>query len=394
MKILVLSYFYKPDLSPGSFRTTALIAALRARLPVGAQVNVVTTSPHRYSTFRGNSPEVEVSENVEIHRVQLPSHNRGMVGESRAFFHFAKGVLAYTRSRQYSLVVATSGRLMTAALGALVARQQNAKLYLDIRDIFADNMKYVLPFGLALLAQPMFSLLERWTIARANKVNLVSRGFQAYFEMRYPKQQFTFFPHGIDDEFIDLAKSSKASVASDRRLTVLYAGNMGEGQGLHAIIPNLAKRMSTRLVFKLIGDGSRKHALQVALAREGVDNVELLHPVKRSELIRAYQNADILFMQLNDYDSFKTVLPSKLFEYAAMGKPIWAGVSGYPAEFIRAEISNAAVFHPGNVEEAEAVFSHLAIVDENREGFVKKFARVSIMREMADDIMSLGKDLA
>ena len=127
--------------------------------------------------------------------------------------------------------------------------------------------------------------------------------------------------------------------------------------------------------------------MREALALLGVINVELLPPVKRDALIRHYQEADILFLHLNDYDNLKRVLPSKLFEYAAMGKPIWAGVSGYAAEFVRSEITNSAVFHPCDVQEAKLVFGELNLQTTPREVFLRKFARRDIMKEMAKEII-------
>ena len=99
---------------------------------------------------------------------------------------------------------------------------------------------------------------------------------------------------------------------------MLYAGNIGEGQGLHKILPALAKKMKKHINYKVIGDGGRKEALLQALAEEGVTNVELLPPINRDHLIEAYQAANVLFLHLNDYDAFKKVLPSKLFEYASL----------------------------------------------------------------------------
>ena len=64
----------------------------------------------------------------------------------------------------------------------------------------------------------------------------------------------------------------------------------------------------------------------------------------KQKLIKEYLNADILFLHLNDYEAFQKVLPSKLFEYGAMNKPILAGISGYSKEFVKSEISNCAVF--------------------------------------------------
>ena len=84
------------------------------------------------------------------------------------------------------------------------------------------------------------------------------------------------------------------------------------------------------------------------------------------------------------------MLPSKLFEYAAMGKPVWAGVSGYAAEFVNAEIDNSAVFHPCDVAGAVQVFNTLKLRHFNRTGFIEKFARENIVRSMAMDVLSIA----
>jgi len=175
-------------------------------------------------------------------------------------------------------------------------------------------------------------------------------------------------------------------------VTVLYAGNIGEGQGLHTILPALAKRLEGKARFRVIGDGGRKSVLQQHLA--DISNVDLLPPVSRNELIREYQNADILFLHLNDYPAFRKVLPSKIFEYAALGKPVWAGVEGYAADFLNEEVSNSSVFYPGNDEEAYRSFDTLELGLSPRTEFIAKFSRQQIMAEMANDIVSVVKNEA
>lgn len=386
LKILVLSFYFRPDLSAGSFRTTAFVNALREKMPIDGQIDVLTTLPNRYSSFSVEAPAEEKLPELSIVRIALPPHQSGMLDQAKAFISFARAVLRQTRGQQYDLVFATSSRLMTAVLGAWVARKNRTPLYLDIRDIFVDTIKDVLPRHLAILTKPVFALLERWAINSASKVNLVSQGFAEYFSARYPRQRFSYYTNGIDDEFLSVPKPESVPRTNDV-VEVLYAGNLGEGQGLHAIIPDLAKRMQGQIRFKIIGDGGRKSALRVALVSTGVDNVELLPPMKRAQLIAAYQAADVLFLHLNDYDAFKKVLPSKLFEYGAMGKPIWAGVSGYAAEFVRAELDNSAVFHPCDAAEAERMFSQLLLQDESRVRFKAKFARKNIANELANDVL-------
>ena len=45
------------------------------------------------------------------------------------------------------------------------------------------------------------------------------------------------------------------------------------------------------------------------------------------------------------------MLPSKIFEYIAVGKPIVAGLNGYSARFIKKNIGHAYLFNPGDIDE-------------------------------------------
>ncbi len=392
VKILVLSFYYAPDLSAGSFRATALVESLRRRLPEGTEIDVVTTLPNRYHSFTAEAPERERNGAVSIRRLVLPNHKSGMLDQSKAFLSFARGAAGAVAS-EYDLVFATSSRLMTAVLGTWIARRTNARLYLDLRDIFVDTISDVAAKPIAWLTKSFFSTLERWAVSRADTVNLVSRGFAPYFETRYPGKAFKYFTNGVDDEFLaPVAVISRPTVdeRADRPIVVLYAGNLGEGQGLHVIIPALALRMGARIRFQIIGDGGRKRELEQALAASRVTTVELRAPVPRAELLQLYRAADVLFLHLNDYDAFRKVLPSKIFEYAATGKPVWAGVSGHAAEFVRTEVSNAAVFHPCDVDDAVRSFEQLTLTDAPRPEFLMRHSRARISREMAADLLALA----
>lgn len=388
MKLLLLTFYFHPDLSAGSFRATALTKALKEIDP-SIEVDVITTLPNRYSSFSTDAPVIEQADGVIVRRIELPAHKSGMLDQSLAFLAFASQARNLVRNKKYDLVIATSSRLMTAVLGAWIASRKRIPLYLDIRDIFVDTIKDVLPSRTALIVRPMFGVLEYWAIKQASKVNLVSRGFAGYFEGRYPRQKFSYFTNGIDDEFLAAQPEEPSRPKQTSPVRALYAGNIGEGQGLHAILPDLAKRLKGKVDFRVIGDGGRKELLQAELDSAGVTNVEVLPPMPRDQLIQEYKKADVLFLHLNDYEAFKKVLPSKVFEYAAMGKPIWAGIPGYSAEFVRIEITNAAIFPPCNAIVAEQVLANLVIRDEPRRDFTKKFARGNICRDLANDILGL-----
>jgi len=389
-KILILSFYYSPDLSACSFRTSALIKAIQEVSDNNISLKVLTTKPHRYHSFTRKAPSIEEQSNLLIKRFELPEHKGGFLDQTKAFLAFARQAQKEAKGDNYNLIFATSSRLMTAALGAYLSKQLGSNLYLDIRDIFVDTIKDVLSPPFSWILVPIFSFIEKYTINQAQKVNLVSRGFEQYFKKRYPKQNFSFFTNGIDNEFIRLAKKHKDNSALTQKkkdkITVVYAGNIGDGQGLHHIVPKLAQKMPN-LFFKIIGEGGKRQELENAIQTSGIKNVSIEAPMVRAELIKEYEQADILFLHLNDFSAFKKVLPSKIFEYAAMGKPIWAGVAGYAAQFIEKEIENAAVFYPCNVNEALKTFNKLDLKYIPRNAFIEQYRRNNIMTKMAKDIL-------
>lgn len=157
---------------------------------------------------------------------------------------------------------------------------------------------------------------------------------------------------------------------------------------MHRIIPDAAVALADKASLRFIGDGGRLEKLKSALASANVSNVNLRPPLPRSALLNEYRAADILFLHLNDYPAFRRVLPSKIFEYAATGKPIVAGVSGYAAEFLRKEVPDAQIFDPCDVEGmVRAVIRGLSQLNPvDRSAFCAAYDRTTIMDNMAADI--------
>ncbi|MBT0005767.1 glycosyltransferase family 4 protein [Vibrio alginolyticus] len=387
MKILVLSFYYAPDLSAGSFRTSSLVEQLRKK---DVEIDVITTQPNRYASLKSEASVFERDGNITIQRCSLPSHKSGMIDQIVSFYSFYKQVSKLVKNKDYDLIYATSSRLFTAFLGVRIGKNKSTPVYLDVRDIFLDTLKDVLNPNLYRVLSPLLSLIEKYTFNSANHINLVSKGFKSYFQSKFNCKSYSFFTNGIDSEFLDVNfYNSGKNENKNENKTILYAGNMGEGQGLHTIIPALAQQYP-EYQFRMIGDGGRKQALISSC--KGINNVQILPPIVRSDLNKEYQKADILFLHLNDYDAFKKVLPSKLFEYGATGKPILAGVAGYALEFCSQELSNTAVFYPGNAQDASKALKQLSLETVERKEFIKKFQRSNIMAKLANSIFQYGSE--
>jgi glycosyltransferase involved in cell wall biosynthesis len=390
MKLLILSFYYPPDLCAGSFRCNALVEALAATRPETLEVDVVTTAPNRYATLKVEAPKYEDHGWLKIRRISVPSHESGMLDQSKVFLSFARGALSVIKGQHYDAVFATSSRLMTAALGAKVAKKLNVPLYLDIRDLFIDTLGDVLRDGSLRLLLPALSMVEKYTFVAARRINLVSPGFVDYVQHVAPKAILRTYTNGVDAAFLE--HDYRSTEVSDLP-TILYAGNIGEGQGLHQIIPKAAQLLKGRAHFKLIGDGGKIDTLNAELAM-GTSKVTLLPPVRRNALYYSYRQADMLLIHLNDHVAFHKVLPSKIFEYAATSKPILAGVAGISRDFLRKEVPGSFVFDPCDAHGLEQAFdlARKITLPIDRSAFLKKYARTHIMEAMAHDIIGFLKD--
>lgn len=386
-RILFLSFYFQPDLSACAFRSTELVKALRNVANGRVQIEVLTTRPNRYATFQPKALPVEQAPGLTVRRFAVPRHTSGMIDQSRVFASYAYQVSRSVRHDCCDLVLATSSRLMTAVLGAWVSSRVGAPLYLDLRDIFVETMHELVESRLRRALLAPFQLLETYALRKARRVNLVSEAFADHFRRIVPEQNLRFFTNGVDDEFLGV---SFAAAEVNPRPLIVCAGNIGQGQGLERIVPQAARLLDGEAEFLIVGDGGMRRSLERSLAEAGVRNVEIRPPVSRSELVEIYRQADCLFLHLNAHTAFQRVLPSKLFEYAATGKPILAGVAGYPRAFLQKWVPGVEIFDPCDAQAMAAAFRRLPKGLSCREEFVRRFARSRLARAMAEDILDLA----
>ena len=388
-RIVYLTFYFKPDLCAGSFRNSPLALELsyQAKLK-NTIIDLYTTSPNRYITFKENAPEYEEFDNLRVHRIKLPSHKSGMIDQVLSFSKFYWEVRKMNSSKKADLVFASSSRLFTAFLGYKIAKKSKAPLFLDIRDIFVDTMSDVLkPSVFKPIIISFLKHIENKTFNYANHINLISEGFKEYFS-KFKNKSFSFFSNGIDNEFLKNDNSLNQIKNGNTKL-IIYAGNIGEGQGLDKIVPQAAKKLGNNFTFLIYGDGGAKNKLQKEIDNLKVENVILKDPVSRFELKSIYNTADYLFLHLNDYSAFKKVLPSKIFELATYPKTIIAGVSGYSASFIKKEVPNSYVFNPCDIRSLVGFLENDKTSSNfDRERFKTKFSRSTINKQLSANIIN------
>ena len=392
MRLLIITFYYPPDLSAGSFRIRELIKSLQNNTN-NLDIHVITTQPNRYYEISDHFKNIEKFKNLTVHRFKIPKHKSTIFGQMISFSIFALKALKFTRKKKWDYIFSTSSRLMTAFLSALIANKSNTPLFLDIRDIFSDTIRSYYDNMLIKILSPLINYIEKYTVKTAKKIYFASPAFPNYFIKYDHSLRYKIITNGIDDEFLNFNFKKKLKSNSLKKI-ILYAGNIGEGQGLENILPNLAKNLKNNFIIWVVGSGGKLRVLKEKVKKLKLKNLIFFPPVNREKLKNIYKEVDFLFLHLNKYSSNKKVLPSKIFEYGAIGKPVIAGVFGESYKFMKKELPNCYLFEPFNYKKIiKKINSNEIIVTELNEKFKIKFNRKKIMREFTNDIFNEFKRL-
>ena len=161
---------------------------------------------------------------------------------------------------------------------------------------------------------------KRNLIARgidADKIDVVTNGANLDLYQERERNEALLAKHGLAGKFV-----------------VGYIGTHGMAHSLEFIVDSLDKVTDEEIHFLFIGDGAKKADVVRLAKAKGLRNATFLDPIPK-EMVAEYMSiTDIALVPLLKSDTFKTVIPSKIFEASAMRKPILLGVEGQAREIV------------------------------------------------------------
>jgi glycosyltransferase involved in cell wall biosynthesis len=334
MNVVVISQNYPPDLGAASFRMRALVKALHER---GHQVYVIAGMPNRYDDFIQDKvvPEHELTEEAEIFRVKVKTVGNTKTQRIKGFLEYYFGAVKIgvrLKGKGIHAVVATTPQLLQARVGEVLARRLNARLLLDVRDLWPETPIALGELSPNSLVTHVLSLLERRAYKCADHIVTTSPGYIDHIkEMTKEDTRISVVLNGIDSEF---SKCSQTVGHPLGTVKVIYAGNVGYCQNLITLVEVASILRNEDFEFRIIGSGTQIEQVRQRTVELGLNNLLISAPMRRADLLKAYDDADIVYLQLFSSDYFRRVIPSKIFEYLALSKPIIYGLGGVSADIL------------------------------------------------------------
>jgi glycosyltransferase involved in cell wall biosynthesis len=339
LHILFLTDNFPPEVNAPASRT---FEHCREWVKAGVEVTVITCAPNFpqgkvYEGYRNRWRQVEEIEGIKVIRVwSYITANEGFLKRILDYLSFAFMATWAALFERFDIVVATSPQFFTAVGGYLVALLKRKPWVMEVRDLWPESIRAV---G-AMQSQKVYRLLERLELflyRKSRKIvvvtdqfreNLINRGInpEKIEVVKNGVLMDQFYPKDKDPQLIK-------SLGLEGKFVLAYLGTHGMAHALDFII-RASLHLPGQVRILLIGDGAEKEKLVQLKDSIKADKILMLDPVPKSEIGRYISVCDVALVNLKKSDTFKSVIPSKIFENAAMRKPILLGVEGESAGII------------------------------------------------------------
>lgn len=402
MKILFISDNFLPEVNAPATRTHQ---HCREWVKQGAEVTVITCVPNFprgkvYEGYKNKLYQVEEIDGIRVIRVwSYIAANTGFYKRTMDFVSFAFMAFWVGLFRKTDVIIATSPQFFTAIGGYFLGLFKRKPWIMEVRDLWPESIKAV---G-AMKEGRVYNFLERLELflyRKAAKVVVVTDKFKENLTSRgIPADKIEVVKNGVIlDEYIPQAKNAplRQKLGLDDKFVLTYLGTHGMAHGLDFVLESAAKiKENDDVHFLLIGDGAEKSKLIGIKEKLNLSNVTLHPPVPKTEVHEYISASDVALVCLKKSDTFKSVIPSKIFENAAMQCPILLGVEGESKDIIESYHAGTC-FEPEN--EREFIDKVLEMSNSNGEYKVyqqgcERLAKDFSREKLAGKMLTIIKDV-
>lgn len=326
MKILIITRHFPPDSGALSYRMIHLAGILAKKY----DLTVISSQPNRYnSKIKYNTTETK--DGYTIKRIWsgviFKGHGKLQRGLTEMLGALWMTLFCLFKFNRYDAVFVSSPPLLFTIPGVFLEILFGKKLIVDVRDLWVDwieetkiiKYKYIIK---------ILKKYEKFLFTKAFYISTATNSFRKIIINRhkYDPSKISLVYNGIDEIFSDFSSNERTCSIGISKIKIVYAGNLGPSQNLLSIIDGMSATVKEfpNVEFLLVGDGGQYNSL----AGYNDESIKVLKRVDRFELRKIYSEANALLVHLAKLEVYKHTVPSKIFEYLYLRRPIICGLVG------------------------------------------------------------------
>ena len=293
----------------------------------------------------------------------FPSHDKNKFGRVANYLSFALSSLLYGLffARRPDVIYAYHPPLTVGISAGIINFFRRVPIVLDIQDMWPDTLKATGMITNSLILG-LVSRICNLIYSSASKIVVLSPGFKSLLVARgVPERKINVIYNWADEEVLRKSNGKlPKEFKSVEGFKVLFAGNIGQAQGLDVILDAafLLKDSVPEIQFFILGEGLQRNSLKTKADSLNLKNVHFLKAVNMEKVGIFLDSVDALLIHLNSDPLFEITIPGKSQAYMAVGKPIIMGVKGDASNLI-SRANCGVCFEPENSENLAEVVSNL-----------------------------------
>lgn len=353
MKILFVSDNFPPEVNAPAIRT---FEHCREWVRAGHEVTVITCAPNfpkgkLFPGYKNKFSQVETLDEIRVIRVwSYMASNRGTF--KRSFDYLSFGFMSVLRGLfiKTDCILATSPQFFTIISGYVLSICKRKKYLLEVRDLWPESIGATGAIR-NIKVLKYLEKLELYLYRKADDIIVVTDSFKKnIIDRGISSSKIHIVKNGFLKEKLNLNQAdenlrSQLGIPKGKPI-VGYIGTHGLSHALDFVI-RTATKYKNEVYFLLIGEGAQKQSLLDLKQSINADNVIMIGNQSQTDILLYLNLIDISLVNLKKSDTFKKVIPSKIFESAAYQKPILLGVEGEAQELIE-NYTAGVTFEPEN----------------------------------------------
>jgi glycosyltransferase involved in cell wall biosynthesis len=366
VRILALSHYYPPEVNAPASR---LSEHARIWREAGHEVTIVTCAPNHpagqlYPGYRNRLWQEETIDGIRVVRLwTYIAANEGFLPRIGNYLTYLLSVVFWMwRLPRADVVMSTSPQFFCGLAGWLLKRRRRPWV-LEIRDLWPESIVTVgaMKRGAAIRT---IEKVEAFAYRKADLVVSVTDGFVPHIRARRSKGPIAVIKNGVDlSRFVsdpEAADALRAEHGLAGKFVASYVGTHGMAHGLQAVI-GAAERLHHRedIAFLMVGGGAERETIKTMRDAKGLTNIVMLDQLPKAAMPAVWGASDAALVLLKRVDTFKTVIPSKMFEAMALGVPMILGVEG-EAKALMEQAGGGIAITPEDDAELAATILRLA----------------------------------
>lgn len=395
MRILFLTDNFPPEVNAPATRT---YEHCKEWVKQGAQVTVITCTPNFpegrvYPGYSNKWIQRETIDGIQVIRVwTYISANEGFVKRIIDYQSFMIAAFLAGTTIKTDLIVATSPQFFTAIAGRWLSFWKRKPWVMEVRDLWPESITAVGAAKRSIIIR-YFEWLEKRMYNNAHKLVVVTDAFAETIIEKHgisPKK-IAVVKNGANLDLFKPQPKNEALITKlglEGKVVVGYIGTHGMAHALDFVLKTAKQLEHTNFHFLLIGAGAKRKELLELKDSLGLSNVTMLESVSKQEVKEYISILDIGLVNLKKSDTFKSVIPSKIFELAAMHKPILLGVEGESATIVN-KYGAGLTFEPENADDLIKTLNAMLSKEFKFDELLQDFDRRNLAIKMLNFLIDL-----